>query len=105
MPKAEQATFKAWHDTMPGSPHKLIVVGTVEVPTTGWHVGLSEAMPLGINQAILILQVDSTKPSDPAGQVISHLAVRFEKAGGDAYKQVTVRGAGPDFTIEVGTAQ
>jgi hypothetical protein len=67
MVRAEKDKFKAWKDEMPGSPHKLIVTGEVECPTTGWKVGLSEARPGGINPAILILQIDALKPTGPAG--------------------------------------
>jgi hypothetical protein len=105
MVRAIVDTFKAWIDELPGSPHRLIVIGEVECPTTGWTVGLSEAVPQGINGAILILQIDAVSPTGPAGQMITRLAVRFEKSPTPNYRQVTIRGGGPDFTLDVGVAQ
>ena len=101
MPKADRSKFKAWKDEMPGSSHKLIVTGEVECPTTGWTVSMSEAKPPGINPKILILQIDAVKPTGRAGEMITHVPVRFEKAGNNNYDQITIRGAGPDFTIDV----
>jgi hypothetical protein len=101
MVKALKDKFKAWQDEMPGSARKLIVTGEVQCPTTGWKVVLSEARPQGINPAILILDIEATKPTGPAGDVITIVPVRFETAHGAAYKEVTIRGGGPDFTIPV----
>ena len=105
--KADQAQFKAYIDQMPGtSPgHKIIVLGSVICNTTGWKVELTEASPPGINPSILILDVKSTKPSGMAGQMITPVLVRFDKNNGEKYKQVTIRGAGADFTIDVGSVQ
>jgi hypothetical protein len=105
MVKALKDTFKAWKDEMPGSSRSLYVTGEVECPTIGWKVELSEALPPGINPAILILQINATKPSGPAGQKITNVPVRFEKKPPNNYGQVTIRGGGPDFTIDVGSAQ
>jgi hypothetical protein len=41
MPILLKDTFEAWIDHMPGSGPKLIVIGDVQVPTTGWHVTLT----------------------------------------------------------------
>jgi hypothetical protein len=98
----DKATFKAWKDEMPGSAHKLIVTGEVVFPTTGWKARLSEAVPQGINPSILVLELDTTKPIGNAGQMVTRSPVRFEKTPAGAYDQVMIRGAGANFTLDVG---
>ena len=99
---AKAADFKAWVNEMPPSTHKLIVTGKVQCPTTGWKVTLVEAKPQGINPSILILALDAKRPSGQAGQMITPVDVRFERAPGSQYQEVAIRGGGPDFTIPVG---
>lgn len=101
MVKAAAKDFKYCEDDMPGASHKLIVTGEVECPTTGWKVGLLEASPPGINPTVLILQITSEKPTGRAGNKITLMPVRFEKVSGDHYKKITIRGGGPEFTIDV----
>jgi hypothetical protein len=103
---ADQAKFKAWKNMMP--PHrtiKLIVIGEVTCPTPGWKVRLVEARPPGFNPAILILQLVAKKPGGITNPVLTPVPVRFEKAKGGEYQQVTIRGGGSDFTIQVQLAQ
>jgi hypothetical protein len=99
----DKSKFKAWLDKQPPDNHTLHVTGSVTVPTTGWKAKLVEAHPQGINKEILILKVEETKPTGPAGDVVSHIDVKFEKKNSHAYKQVEIKGDGSSFTIDVKT--
>jgi len=98
---SDQSEFKAWIDKMPGANNTLHVTGKVTVPTTGYHVSLVEAVPQGINPKVLILEVKKVKPTGPAGQMIEHLPVRYDKPKSSDYTEVTIRGDGPEFSIPV----
>lgn len=100
---ADKSQFKAHINLMPGPSPKnnLIVTGIVSCPTAGWKETLVEAKPPGINPSILILEVKSSKPSGLVSQVITPVQVRFDKTNADKFKNVTIRGAGPEFTLEV----
>ena len=99
---AKQDTFKAWIDMMPPGPAKLICIGDVVEPTTGWKVTLERAVPQGINASILLLRVHAVRPTGPAGNVVTTYPVRHEASppGGD-YKQVQIDAGTESFTIEV----
>lgn len=100
---SDKDTFKALLNKMPGpgANPTLHVTGTVTVPTTGYHVSLVEAVPQGINPKILILEVKKVKPTGPAGDVVSHIPVKYDKPHSPDYTDVTVRCDGDDFTIPV----
>jgi hypothetical protein len=98
---SDKSEFKAWIDKMPGAHNTLHVTGTVTVPTTGYHGSLVEAVPPGINRQILILEVKLVKPTGPAGQMVSHIPVSYDKPNSFDYKEVTIRGDGSSFTIPV----
>ena len=102
---SDEGEFKAWIDKMPGANNTLHITGKVTVPTTGYHVSLVEAVPQGINPKILILEVKKVKPSGPAGQMISHVPVRYDKPHSPDYTDVTIRGDGNEFTIPVEIVQ
>lgn len=93
--------FKAWLDKMPGKNNTLHVKGSVEVPTSGWSGSLIERVPPGINPSILILDVKLVKPTGPVSEVISFVSLHFQKQQAEQYKQVTIAGAGKEFTIPV----
>ncbi|CAH1649989.1 conserved hypothetical protein [Hyphomicrobiales bacterium] len=93
--------FKAWLDTMPGSDKALTVIGSVEVPTSGWTGSLAEAVPPGINPAILILDATLTKPTGIVLQVISTVELTFRKAHSPRYDSITIRGLGSDIHVPV----
>jgi hypothetical protein len=103
---ADPAKFKAWKNMMPIQHSvKLFVIGEVACPTPKWTVKLMEAKPQGINPDILILQIVARKPPGVLPPVVTPVPVRFEKAKGGKYQQVTIRGGGPDFTIQIQLAQ
>lgn len=93
--------FKAWLDTMPGSSKSLTVLCSVEVPTSGWKGSLNEAIPQGINPAILLLDATLTEPTGIVLQVISTVEQCFQKANSPRYESVTIRGLGDDIHIPV----
>jgi hypothetical protein len=99
----DKSTFKAWLDKQPPDHHTLHVTGSVTVPTTGWTAKLVEAHPQGSSKEILILKVEETKPTKDAGDIVSHIEVRFEKKNSHPYKQVTITGDGSSFTVDVKT--
>ena len=105
MSNPDEKEFKAWLDKMPGANNTLHVTGTVTVPTTGWTVTLTEAVPQGINPKILILEVKKVKPYGVSGDMVSHIPVRFDKPHSPDYTEVTVRDDGGDFTIPVEIVQ
>ncbi|HWJ73384.1 MAG TPA: hypothetical protein VNX29_09490 [Kaistia sp.] len=94
-------TFHAWINKMPGAGDKLIVVGMVVFPTTGWTVELEEAVPPGINPSILVLEEREIPPVGGVAMVLTHELARFERPNGGAYQQVTIRTASEEFTIDV----
>jgi hypothetical protein len=97
---SDESEFKANLDKMPGANNTLHVTGKVTVPTTGFHVSL-EAVPPGINPKILILEVKKVKPSGAAGDIVSHVPVKYDKPYSPDYTEVTIRGDGSEFTIPV----
>jgi hypothetical protein len=80
MPRLLDDTFKAWIDRMPGSPHKLIVVGKAEVTTGGWSGKLVYRNPQGINPEILLLDAVLTAPTGGAPDVISEVPLRYDES-------------------------
>jgi hypothetical protein len=106
MPTLLKNTFKAWIDRMPGSRPKLIVVGDVQVPTSGWHVWLSKHVPQGINPNILILDVNATKPSGIVLEVVTTIPLRYEESPPQhEYTQVTVLDGKDEVTVGVCSTQ
>lgn len=102
MAKLIKNEFKAWITRMPPGPPKLIVIGKLEVPTGGYSAKLTRAVPQGINPAILLLDVQVTKPTGNVIQVISRIDVRFEESPPLVkYSSVTVRLGSDTVTVDV----
>lgn len=102
MPSVVKQSFKAWIDEMPGSQPRLIVTGEIEVPTTGWKVGMSRQVPQGINPKDLLLRVHAEPPQGPAGQIVLKLPLRYEEvAAPGQFTQVTALYEGESVTIDV----
>lgn len=96
-------TFRAWIDTMPMAGPKLIVIGDVIAPTSGWRVSFTPASPQGFNPLDLIMEVGATPPSGQVLQMRTPIPLRYEEAPPrHAYASVTIRHAGGQFTIGVG---
>jgi hypothetical protein len=106
MPKLLKETFEAWINKMPGSPHKLIVIGAVEVPTPGWKVDLVRAEPQGINPDILLLDVHAVPPSGKVPQIVTRMPVRFEESPPlREYAQVDIRDGSDHVLVDVRETQ
>ena len=102
MAKLIKNAFKAWIDTMPPGPAKLIVIGQIEVPTGGFKAKLVRAVPQGINPAILLLDVEVTKPTGIVTQAISRIDLRFEESPPLVrYTSVTTRLESDTVTCDV----
>jgi hypothetical protein len=102
MPKLLKQTFKAWLNEMPGSKHKLIVTGELEVPTSGWKAELTRKEPQGINPTILMLEVHAQAPQGMVSQIVQKLPLRYEQTvSADSYTQVTILYENDSVTVDV----
>lgn len=72
--------WKAWEDRQPGPGKevKLIVTGQVQTSNSNQALQLKEAVPQGINPAILILDLSITS-SGVGNTVMGWKEARFEK--------------------------
>lgn len=79
-----------------GQQWELVVAGQVELPSTSHRAELREAEPQGINDMILILDLEVTQQGI-GSQVLTWSAVRFKKVPIDPaqYSEVEIR-AGAD---------
>ncbi len=87
------STWSAWYNVMPGSPHTLHVIGTITVPTTGYHARLTAHIPPGINPTIYLLDLIVTPPA--AGTVVEQTITKlevepYEEETETRYLQVTI---------------
>ncbi|PZQ17202.1 MAG: hypothetical protein DI565_07480 [Ancylobacter novellus] len=89
--------FKAWINLQPGSDNALHVTGKVTTPSSGWSGRLVEAVPPGINPAILILDAELTPPSD----VVTVIELTYAKPHSPHYESATIRGLGGDIHVPV----
>jgi hypothetical protein len=98
---AKQETFEATIDLKPISTFTLRVKGKVEYRGGGLTASLARANPQGISDTILILEVYDTKTGDVSTKPIVTQDVSYEEDDARRFKQVTIRSAAPDFTIDV----
>ncbi|HJQ30653.1 MAG TPA: hypothetical protein VJ866_00660 [Pyrinomonadaceae bacterium] len=90
-PAAGKCTgWQAWHDHMPPGPATLHVTGRCTFPTHGYKVTLKEAVPQGINPAILLLQKVVKPPTGPVIQTPEVVQVNFRKKTNFKYTHVTI---------------
>jgi hypothetical protein len=102
MPKLLKPTFKAWIDTMPPAPPRLIVTGELEVPTSGWTATLGLKNPQGFNQKILMLEVTAQAPQGNVSQIVQQLPLRYQQpAAPGSITQVTVLYGSDSVTAKV----
>lgn len=76
MPKSKN--WKAWENRQPPGPPRLHVTGDVETSSTNQTPVLTEAVPQGINPAILILNLTVTS-SGAGNDVMGWKQAKFEK--------------------------
>ena len=95
--------FKAQLDKMPGADNALTVDGTVEASSAAWTGKLVEAVPQGINPAILILVVEMTPSESPGIQIPSPITLdRFKKLDAARYSGVTIMGVSEEpLSVEI----
>jgi hypothetical protein len=95
-------TFEAYLELLPPHPIRILNVnGKVEYRSGGVTASLIKAVPQGINPAILILEVHDTTTGGPSTDPVVTQSVSFDAKATTALKQVTIRSAAPDFTIDV----
>lgn len=79
MPCPEMSDFTAWINLMPPGPSKLIVVGKVVTNGGDLQPKLTERVPPGLNERILILDLAIEKTGDVGTGDVAARDVRFEK--------------------------
>ena len=83
--------WQAVQDNMPPGPPTLTVTGRCTFPTSGYKVTLKEAVPQGINPAILLLRKTVRKPTGIVLPVVTTIKVRFvKKKATRKYTHVTI---------------
>jgi hypothetical protein len=99
---AQKDTFGAYVEHLPPHPETVVVVsGKVEYRSGGLTASLVKASPQGINPEILILEVHDTKTGSTSTDPVITQFVEYTGANTAGFKQVTVRSAAPDFTIDI----
>lgn len=93
--------WKAWLDTMPPGTPTLHVTGKCIFPKHGYKVTLKEAVPQGINPAILLLRKVVTPPSGKVIQTPQTVNVHFKKKTTRKYKQVTILPDGVTVNVKI----
>jgi hypothetical protein len=96
--KVLKDTFNAWIDKQPVGPHKLIVIGAVQI-TDGGNAKMTRAVSQGINPNIIILELNAVPPT---GRDDTNVPVRYEESPPKApYTEATIRYGNEEFTIPV----
>lgn len=84
--------WNAWLDLMSMGSPTLHVTAEVETSASNHVPKLTEAEPQGINEKILILDLDIVDSGSPGTQVVGYRDVRFRKpAERNQYTHVEVR--------------
>ena len=93
--------WKAVLNMMPPGPWILRVTGKCLFPKHGYKVTLKEAVPQGINPAILLLQKIVKPPTGiviPMPEVVN---VVFTKKTKTKYSKVTILPGGPTINVQI----
>ena len=93
--------WKAVHNMMPPGPSVLRVTGKCIFPKHGYKVTLKEAVPQGINPAILLLKKTVKPPTGiviPTPQVVN---VTFTKKTKTKYQKVTILPEGVTINVQI----
>jgi hypothetical protein len=94
------AGWRAVQNKMPPGPPRLTVAGRCTFPTPGYKVTLREAVPQGINPAILLLKKTVRRPTGIVLQVITTIPVRFVKKNATTrYTHVTILPEGKTIKV------
>jgi hypothetical protein len=101
-PRSRIKSVVAVANLMPPGPFHLHVRARVEVPTPGYRAHLKVAVPQGINPAILILDVVTTKLPGIWPQHVTDIDANYDDNRYTGhYKQVTVRYGRDSKTVNV----
>jgi hypothetical protein len=93
--------WQAVQDNMPPGPPKLTVTGRCRFPTGGYKVTLKEAVPQGINPAILLLRKTVRRPTGNVIQVLTTVRVRYVKKNSTfKYTHVTILPEGTTVKVQ-----
>ena len=93
--------WRAVQDNMPPGPPKLTVTGRCTFPTGGYRVTLKEAVPQGINPAILLLRKTVRRPTGNVPQVLTTVRVRYVKKNATTrYTHVTILPEGTTVKVQ-----
>ena len=93
--------WRAVQDNMPPGPPTLTVTGRCTFPTSGYKVTLKEAVPQGINPAILLLRKTVRRPTGIVRQVLTTITVRFvKKKATTRYTHVTILPEGTTIKVK-----
>jgi len=93
--------WKAVLNMMPPGPSVLRVTGKCFFPTHGYKVTLKEAVPQGINPAILLLRKTVTPPTGFVIQTPQVVKVTFTKKTKTKYSKVTILPDGITITVQI----
>jgi hypothetical protein len=104
MPRLIKETFKAWIDHLSHGGPTLVVIGRVQVPTTGWNVGLARRSPQGTDPEVLMLDVHAEPQSGRVDERIIRVPVRYEERIPTRYSRVAVADDSEMTMIELGSA-
>jgi hypothetical protein len=93
--------WQAVQNNMPPGPPRLTVTGRCTFPTSGYRVTLRQAVPQGINPAILLLKKTVRRPTGIVLQVITTIPVRFVKKNATTrYTHVTILPEGKTIKVQ-----
>jgi hypothetical protein len=93
--------WKAVLNIFPPGPGVLRVTGKCLFPTHGFKVTLKEAVPQGINPAILLLNKIVKPPTGVVIQTPEVVSVVFTKKTKTKYQKVTILPGGPTIPVQI----
>lgn len=93
--------WKAVLNMMPPGPWVLRVTGKCRFPRRGYKVTLKEAVPQGINPAILLLKKTVKPPTGPVIQIPQVVNVTFTKKTKTKYTNVTILPDGGTIKVQI----
>jgi hypothetical protein len=102
--KAVQGKCSGWKavlNMMPPGPWVLRVTGKCRFPRRGYKVTLKEAVPQGINPAILLLRKTVKPPTGPVILIPQVVNVSFTKKTKTKYSHVTILPDGVTIKVQI----
>ncbi len=93
--------WKAVLNMMPPGPWLLKVTGKCLFPKHGYKVTLKDAVPQGINPAILLLKKTVKPPTGPVIQTPQVVNVSFTKKTKTKYSHVTILPDGVTIKVKI----